>query len=150
MSLLALSPEEIGFLSLPCASAPGTDFIARLSASLASTLRARLRLPVVLTPTSSVAQTVLAPRWGIAREFAGLWLARRLGGQAGGAVDAVPASLLRTLDAVLAERWLDAPGTLPASLAWQVRVESLQTPLALDLPASAAAMQRWAYERIAA
>lgn len=173
MPLLDLSAEEVAFLAQPLpaqlASHPdgagvgsahhcADDFAARLGQGLALTLGARLRLPLMLVPCSYEATPGMRPHWRVSPALAGLWLARRQGmdarsvhpampGWQGGAH--VPRALLHTLDAVLAERWLDAPATLPGGLAWRLAASDTDIILALDLPASAAGMQRWAREIIA-
>lgn len=161
MSLLALSPEEQAFLASPGhaytthpAPASGTDFAARLERRIVQTLHARLRVPLQLVPCERTAATVSRPHWQVGSALAGLWLSARLGGGAGtagrqGESDYVPPALLRTLDAVLAECWLDAPAVLPAGLAWRFAASPLYPVLALDLPASTADMQHWARETIA-
>lgn len=172
MPLLDLSAEEVAFLAQPlpgyAAFGPETsreampgrvdDFAARLGQGLALTLGARLRLPLKLMPCSHAAAPGTRPLWRVSPALARLWLARRQGmdargvnlaapGGQGGAH--VPRALLHTLDAVLAERWLDAPAALPGGLAWRLAAADTDIALALDLPASAAAMQRWAREIIA-
>lgn len=171
MPLLDLSPEEVAFLALPLpahpAFGPGTmgddpagradEFAARLGQGLALTLGARLRMPMRLLPCSTAASPAMRPRWWVSPALASLWLARRqgmdahsialagVGGQGG---SHVPRALLHTLDAVLAERWLDAPAGLPGGLAWRLSASDADRALALDLPSSTAQMQRWAREII--
>lgn len=193
MQLFDLSAEEAAFFSqtVPDRAAfssglygDATDFALRLGHGLALTLQARLRAPLQLVPCKCEAAPAVQPRWRVGSELAGLWLARRLG--AGGSGWAQPAAsgpgsvwqpgiahvspaLLRTLDAVLAERWLDTrgpdthwPGThgldtrwfdtepgLPGGLAWQLAGVHSNCALALDLPSSSADMTRWAREIIA-
>ena len=173
MLLQTLTAEETAFLSQPllahAAAAPAfsgydatrdpaTEFSVRLAQGLALTLGARLRLPLHLVAATCEASPGNRPRWRIGPELAGLWLARRQGTGAGGVprtfsggqggVGHVPSALLRTLDAVLAERWLDAPAALPAGLAWRLSASDSDIALALDLPSSMADMQRWARETI--
>lgn len=174
MHLLDLSAEEIAFLALPLDRALVTsvtalddatsDFAQRLGRSLALTLRARLRAPVVLLPCVCEAVSGSQPGWRVSHELAALWLTRRLGaGAPDSAASAwrearssgrgtggyVPPALLHMLNSVLAERWLDAPAPLPVSLAWRLSGADSDIALALDLPSSAAAMQRWAREIVA-
>lgn len=175
MQLLDLTAEEMAFLAQPLAArvplATGTaaagevpdgagDFAARLGQGLALALSARLRLPLQLVPCSHHAPLPgVRPHWHVSPAFANLWLARRQGMDARGIHLAasggqgrvhVPRALLHTLDAVLAERWLDAAAALPGGLAWRLPASHADKVLALDLPASAAQMQRWARETIAA
>jgi hypothetical protein len=79
-----------------------------------------------------------------------LWLARRLGGQrATGAASFVPKSLLLTLDAALAECWLDAHAiAMPRALAWQLSTPLTEARLVVQLPLQATDMTRWAREVI--
>ncbi len=146
--LAALSAEEIAFLSAP--SQDADDFAARLTGALAATLSARLRLPVRLAAgVAGAGADTAAPVWQIDGALSALWLARRLGGRiARGDAPFVPCGLQLTLDAVLAERWLDRPGDVPAALAWQLIAEGGAARLALALPAASQDMTRWARETI--
>jgi len=67
-----------------------------------------------------------------------------------GGTSFVPGSFVRTLDAVLAESWLDAPGAdaLPLALAWHITAAPTQATLVLQLPHSTTDMTRWAREVI--
>jgi hypothetical protein len=148
VGLAALSAEEKAFLSAPASDAPA--FAARLGAALAATLSARLRLPVTLTPQAAVPEgTSSSPQWQVDAALSTLWFARRLGSRAaGGAVPFVPHGLLTTLDAVLAERWLDRREETPVALAWTLRADGCAARLGLKLPADARDMVRWAQETI--
>ncbi|HMA11840.1 MAG TPA: hypothetical protein VKO83_08125, partial [Steroidobacteraceae bacterium] len=121
MRLHPLTPDELAFLTAPAAGPD--DFAAQLTRKLAATLSARLHLSVSLV-LQTVAATADAPApapetpiWQPDAALATLWLTRRLGGQrVTGATPFVPRSLLHTLDAALAEGWLDGAGqaVLPA------------------------------------
>jgi hypothetical protein len=147
--LLELTPAETAFLTT---SAGGAEaFQARLSRRLAATLTARLRLPVRATPQPAAASegTPATPAWQPDAALCGVWLTRRLGGQhlMGSASAAfVPHTLIRTLDAVLAESWLDAPtpAALPPALAWRLATDFMQATLAVQLPHPPTDMTRWA------
>jgi hypothetical protein len=150
MQLLELTSAEVGFLTSP---ATGTDpFQTRLTRKLGMTLTARLRLPVQMTVQTAAerADAPGTPRWQPDAALATLWLTRRLGGQRGqgvtGTTTFVPRSLLHTLDAALAECWLDAPEqTLPsATLAWTIAIDSVEAMLAVELPRNTNDMTRWA------
>ena len=151
MQLLELTPAEITFLA---ATSPASDGLAaRLTRKLAATLSARLRLPVQALPQPAPERVdaPAAPTWQPDAALAALWLTRRLGGRdvvGGGSF--VPGSFVRTLDAVLAECWLDAPeqGALPPALAWHVTTALTQATLAVQLPHSSTDMTRWAREVI--
>lgn len=147
MRLLALTPAELAFLTTPAAGPD--DLPARLTRKLATTLSARLRLPVslALQPTAAPADAPETPTWQPDDALATLWLTRRLGGQRVlGATTFVPASLIHTLDAVLAEGWLDERGQamLPAALAWHLHADLTQATLAVQLPHHTTDMTRWA------
>lgn len=150
MQLCALSPAEIAFFAQPPLADSAALFAHRLERGLAAALRARLRVDIACAPIEGQpGETVPAPRWHIDAGLAGLWLARRLGGRvAAGSSPFVPAGLRQTLDEILAERWLDAPGQLPAMLAWRVRAAGCDAVLKLDLPQSPHDMTRWAQGRI--
>lgn len=150
MQLLALTPAEIAFLT-PSGAAAG-DMSARLGRKLAATLSARLRLPVQMQAMAAAGQeaSASAPVWQPDTALATLWLTRRLGGQrVTGAASFVPRSLLRTLDAALAECWLEAPvpGAAPA-LAWHIATDLAQAALTVHLPPHTTDMTRWAREVI--
>lgn len=151
MRLQELTPAETAFLTAPAAEPAGLQ--ARLSHKLAATLSARLRLPVqaVALPHMMVqAQADAAPvfpLWLPDAALASLWLTRRLGGQhVMGATSFVPHTLIHTLDAALAECWLDAAAqaTLPAELAWHITAAHMQATLAVRLPQHTTDMTRWA------
>ena len=147
MRLLELTPAEIAFLAAPPA---GLDSLqARLTRKLAATLSARLRLPVqaMAMPADSPADAPASPVWQPDAALASLWLVRRLGGQrVTGTTSFVPHTLLHTLDAVLAECWLDevAQTDPPAALAWQLTAAHTQAMLAVRLPRPTTDMTRWA------
>lgn len=151
MRLLELTPDEIAFLAAPL---PVPDDVSvRLSRKLALILSARLRLPldVVAQPAPAPADAVAAPVWQPDAALATLWLTRRLGGrEMAGSGAIVPGSLLRTLDAVLAECWLDAPAQNmpPHALAWRITTDFMQATLAARLPQTTTDMTRWAREII--
>jgi hypothetical protein len=147
MRLLELTPAETAFLA---ASPAGSDSLqARLTRKLAATLSARLRLPVqaMAMPADAPAAAPASPVWQPDAALASLWLVRRLGGQRViGTTSFVPHTLLHTLDAVLAECWLDeaAQTDPPAALAWQVTAAHTQATLAVRLPRPTTDMTRWA------
>ena len=150
MRLIELTSAEIAFLTAP-SDAPDT-LQARLTRKLAATLTARLRLPVRISAQAAEA-VVDAPEtlgWQPDAACCALWLTRRLGGQgATGTTSLIPGTLLRTLDAVLAETWLDAaPATTPSALAWHIATDLTQATLAVQLPHSTTDMTRWAREVI--
>jgi len=148
--LQELTPAEIAFLAQP--PADSDDGEQRLTRRLAATLSARLRLPVHLRPQPATpAAAPVTPHWQPDAVLAALWLTRRLGGQhvMGAATSFVPRSLIHTLDAALAECWLDAaPAALPPALAWQLDASGTQAQLALQLPHTTNEMTRWAREVI--
>ncbi len=151
MQLLELTSAEIAFLKAPSQASDG--LAARLTRKLAATLSARLRLPVqaVAQPAPEPVDAPAAPAWQPDAALALLWLTRRLGGRhVSGRGVFVPDSLVRTLDAVLAECWLDAPGaaSLPPALAWHLSTELTLATLAVQLPHSPTDMTRWAREVI--
>jgi hypothetical protein len=151
MRLLELTPDEIAFLTAP-SDAPDA-LQDRLTRKLVATLTARLRLPVRLTshpPAETWVDAPGTPGWQPDAACCALWLTRRLGGQgATGSTRLVPGSLLRMLDAVLAETWLDAaPATTPPALAWHIATDLTQATLAVQLPHSTTDMTRWAREVI--
>jgi hypothetical protein len=151
MQLLALTPAEAAFLDAWPAVAGGVQ--GRLERKLAATLTARLRLPVraVSQAVEAPAEAPAAPSWHPDAALATLWLTRRLGGRdVRGETSFVPASLLRTLDAALAECWLDRPAdaALPPALGWQLTAEGVQAQLRLLLPKNTNEMTRWAREVI--
>ncbi|MDO9219980.1 MAG: hypothetical protein Q7T90_03045, partial [Thiobacillus sp.] len=66
-----------------------------------------------------------------------------------GAASFVPKGLLLTLDAALAECWLDVPvTTLPPALTWQISSPPGEANLAVQLPLQPTDMTRWAREVI--
>ena len=151
MQLLTLTPAEIAFLSAP-AAAPD-NLCARFTRKLAMTLTARPRLPVQVridTAPTGFDPAPGTPIWQPDSALSTLWLARRLGGQrVTGATSFVPKSLLLTLDAALAECWLDAHATtMPRALAWQLNTPLTEARLVVQLPLQATDMTRWAREVI--
>lgn len=155
MRLLELTPAEIAFLETPPAASDNLQ--ARLTRKLAATLSARLRLPVQALAMPEVmvqAQAPVAPAdapaspvWQPDAALASLWLIRRLGGQRViGTTSFVPHTLIHTLDAALAECWLDAAAQarLPAAMAWQVTAARTQAALAVRLPPHTIDMAHWA------
>jgi len=100
-------------------------------------------LQALFTPSPAARPGV--PLWQPDAAPASLWLTRRLGGQRpAGVAPFVAPSLIRTLDGVLAECWLDAPASLPAALAWRVASGLGGVALSLQLPVSTNDMTRWA------
>jgi hypothetical protein len=151
MKLLDLTPAEVAYLCLP--AAVPHDLQSRLSRRLAAMLTARLRLPVRAQVHTGAApnEAPLSPCWQPDAALVTLWLTRRLGGQrVAGVASFVPPTLMRHLDALLAECWLDAaaPVALPAALACQITTDSTQAMLALQLPRHPTDMTRWAREVI--
>ena len=149
--LLELTPAEVAFLTASHAQTDGLQ--VRLTRKLAATLTARLHLPVqaISQPADARVEPTAIPGWQPDAALATLWLTRRLGGQrVAGAASFVPHTLLHTLDAALAECWLDAPleATLPAALAWRIASDSMQATLAVQLPHHTTDMTRWAREII--
>jgi hypothetical protein len=147
MHLHALTPAELAFLTAPVAEPDG--LAAHLTRKLAATLSARLRLPVslALQPAAAAADAPQSPVWQIDDALATLWLTRRLGGRrVTGAASFVPRTLVDTLDAALAEGWLDGAGqaVLPSTLAWQISADRNRATLAVRLPSSSTDMTRWA------
>lgn len=147
MPLHALTPAELAFLT--GAPAAPDELPDRLTRRLAATLSARLRLPVALAlrPAAQASDLPRAPAWQADAALATLWLTRRLGGQqVAGAAPFVPRGMIQTLDAALAEGWLDAAGAgaLPAALAWEVRAGATCASLAVRLPGETSEMTRWA------
>lgn len=149
MRLLELTPAETAFLA---AAPAGPDRLqARLTRKLAATLSARLRLPVqamaMVMPADAPAGAPASPVWQPDAVLASLWLVRRLGGQRViGTTPFVPHTLIHTLDAMLAECWLDeaAQADPPAALAWQLTAAHTQATLAVRLPRPTTDMTRWA------
>jgi hypothetical protein len=151
MQLLELTPAEINFLA-PAPAAFGS-LEGRLNQKLAATLSARLRLPVQLSahPVDAPAAAPAAPDWLADATLATLWLTRRLGGQrVMGTTAFVPPTLIHTLDAALAESWLDAKAAaaLPSTMAWGITAGSTRATLAVQLPPLTIDMTRWAREVI--
>jgi hypothetical protein len=150
MHLQELTPAETAFLTAPAAAPDPLQ--ARLSRKLAATLSARLRLSVEAQamPVDAQAMPVDAPgfpTWQPDAALASLWLTRRLGGRrVMGTTAFVPHTLIHTLDAALAECWLDAAAqaTLPAVLAWRITAAHTQAALAVRLPPHTNDMTRWA------
>ncbi len=150
MRLLELTPDEIAFLKAPLRPSDGLQ--TRLTRKLAAILSARLRLPVqaMTQPAPEPEAAPGSPAWQAEAALAALWLTRRLGGRdVADGLSFVPGSLVRTLDAVLAESWLDAPhDALPHALAWRIATGLTQATLAVQLPHSTIDMTRWAREVI--
>jgi len=151
MQLLELTPEEIAFLAPP--SAASDSLQGRLTQKLAATLSARLRQQVQLAahPVDAPADVPAAPHWLPDAALATLWLTCRLGGQrVMGATAFVPPTLIHTLDAALAESWLDAKAhaALPPAMRWHITAASTRAVLAVQLPHHTIDMTRWAREVI--
>jgi len=151
MQLLQLTPAEIAFLTPPPVATGSLE--ERLTRKLAATLSARLRLPVQLAahPVDAPADAPAAPNWLSDAALGTLWLTRRLGGQRVlGAIAFVPPTLIHTLDAALAESWLDAktPATLSPAMAWDITAAATRATLAVQLPRHTIDMTRWAREVI--
>lgn len=151
MQLLPLTAEEEDFLVRgPLASSLPPE---RLTRGLAAWLSARLRQPlqargVATTVPCSVADV---PQWRRDPLLDTLWLTCRLGGrQVRGAAAPEQQGLIRTLNQLLAETWLDAADEfeLPRTLGWQISWPGQSANLALDLPAERRRMKRWAMEMI--
>jgi hypothetical protein len=148
MQLLELTSAEIAFLTSPPA-AHDDSLLRCVTRKLALTLTARLRLPIQAVAHAADESTAVpaTPVWRPDAALATLWLTRRLGGQrVVGVAPFVPHTLIHTLDAVLAESWLDtaARTTLPAAMAWQITAHSTRATLAVQLPHTAIEMTRWA------
>jgi hypothetical protein len=151
MQLLELTSAEMAFLAPPPVASDSLE--GRLTRKLAATLSARLRLPVQLAahPVDTPANAPALPRWLPDAAMATLWLTRRLGGQCVmGATAFVPPTLIHTLDAALAECWLDAkaPATLPPAMTWHITAASTRATFAVQLPHHTIDMTRWAREVI--
>ena len=151
MQLLELTSAEMAFLAPPPVASDSLE--GRLTRKLAATLSARLRLPVQLAaqPVDAPADAPAAPRWQADAALATLWLTRRLGGQhVMGATVFVPPTLIHTLDAALAECWLDAkaPATQPPAMTWHITADRTRATLAVQLPHHRIDMTRWAREVI--
>lgn len=146
MQLLELTPAELAFLK----TAPvATAHTQRLTHHLASVLSARLRLAVTLHAVlaSEPAHSGSTPVWLPDAALASLWLTRRLGGKhVSGMAPFVPHTLIRTLDEVLAECWLDGsmPDALPTACAWQLTADHTQARLAVQLSHHLSEMTNWA------
>jgi hypothetical protein len=150
MQLLPLTPAELAYLGALVAEPDGLD--ARLTRKLALTLSARLHLPVQVHMDAATGCDPApgTPKWQPDTALATLWLARRLGGQrVAGVATFVPKGLLQTLDAALAECWLDAPApNMPPARAWRITTELGSANLAVQLPLQTNDMTRWAREVI--
>lgn len=149
MKLLELTPDEVGFLTAPHAAPDGLQ--VRLCRKLATTLTARLRLPVevmtVALETVGPLEAPAIPQWHPDAALSNLWLTRRLGGRhVTGTAAFVPPTLIHALDATLAECWLDAPtaAELPRAQAWQMTTTLAQATLTVWLPQNTTEMTRWA------
>ncbi len=147
MQLLQLVPAEIAYLATPPAAPDGVP--TRLTHKLVAILTARLRLPVqaVATAPPAAAAAPAVPVWQPDAALATLWLTRRLGGQRmSGSAPFVPHGLIQTLDAALAECWLDgaAQAGLPCAMAWHLTTDLTQATLAVQLPHTPIDMTRWA------
>ena len=148
MQLLQLTPAEIAFLATPPAASDGMP--TRLTRKLVAILTARLHLPVqavATAPPTAAAAAPAVPIWQPDAALATLWLTRRLGGQRMlGSAPFVPHGLIQTLDAALAECWLDgaAQAGLPPALAWHLTTDLTQATLAVQLPHTPIDMTRWA------
>jgi len=147
MQLLELTPAELAFLNTaPVATAHSPQ---RLTHHLASVLTARLRLPVTLHAVLSTepAHAQSTPVWLPGAALASLWLTRRLGGKhVSGVAPFVPHTLIRTLNEVLAECWLDGSvlDALPTEFAWHLTADHTQARLAVQLPHHLSDMTNWA------
>ena len=147
MQLLELTPAELDFLkTTPVATAHSPQ---RLTHHLASVLTARLRLPVTLHAVLATepAHAQSTPVWFPDAALASLWLTRRLGGKhVSGVAPFVPHTLIRTLNEVLAECWLDGkpPDVLPTVLTWQITAEHTQARLSVQIPHHLSEMTNWA------
>lgn len=147
MQLLELTSAEVTFLTAP--SAVPNSLQMQLTRKLAATLTARLRLPVqvVAQAAAEPADAPATPIWQPDAALATLWLTRRLGGQrVTGTTSFVPPSLIHTLDATLAECWLDtaAQTVPPAAMTWQITTGLAQAMLVVQLPHHIIDMTRWA------
>ncbi len=147
MQLLELTREEQIFLATPQSR---DAFQARLTQRLALTLTARLHTPVSARDVDALAgsEPPTAPRWQPDSALSTIWLTCRLGGQrVSGTAPFVPRDLLHTLDALLAESWLDAASAAYSTgLAWQLQIRQHSAALQLALPAEASVMTLWARE----
>lgn len=151
MKLLDLTPAEIAFLSQQQVE-PDT-LPQRLTRRLGTMLSARLRTAVQVHAHAGTASRAApaAPCWQPDGALATLWLTRRLGGQhATGVATFVPRSLIRSLDAMLAECWLDAaaPAAMPPAQTWRIEADSTEALLVLQWPHHTNDMTRWARETI--
>ncbi|MFO7543127.1 MAG: hypothetical protein R6W97_10035 [Thiobacillus sp.] len=147
MALLELSPDEIAFLAAPPVAPDSLQ--PRLTARLAAILTARLRLQVQATvqTAGALAEASATPNWQPDAALSTLWLTRRLGGQrVQGRASFVPPTLIHTLDALLAECWLETgrPAALPSAMAWRIATELTQAMLVVQLPPPTTDMTRWA------
>ena len=147
MQLLELTSAEVTFLTAP--SAAPNSLQMQLTRKLAATMTARLRLPVQVVAHAAAmpADVPVTPIWQPDAALATLWLTRRLGGQrVTGTTPFVPPTLIHTLDATLAECWLDAAAqtVLPAAMAWAITTDLAQAMLVVQLPHHTIDMTRWA------
>lgn len=147
MQLLDLTPAEVAFLSEPPAAPDALP--QRLSGRLAAMLTARLQLPIqaLALAAPALAAAPAAPVWQPDAALATLWLTRRLGGQRmAGVTSFVPRSLIESLDAWLAECWLDAaaPTVFPGAMAWRIGNRIAEATLAVQFPRHSNDMTRWA------
>jgi hypothetical protein len=145
MLLQPLNSEELAFLTAP---READSFSARLCRKLGATLAARLRVPLTLVAQPiEAARRVASPVWQADAALANLWLTRRLGGaRVSGAAPFVPRGLIETLDATLAEIWLDGGGEVstPPALHLDVTTPAVRASLVLQLLQDANDMTRWA------
>lgn len=151
MQLLPLTAEEEDFLGRgPLVSSLPPE---RLTRALAAWLSARLRQPLQVQGVATTVPRSVAdvPRWRRDPLLDTLWLTCRLGGrQVRGAAASEQQGLIRTLNQLLAETWLDAADDfeLPLTLGWQISWPGHSATLELDLPAERRRMKRWAMETI--
>lgn len=148
MQLHELDPEERAFLEAHGGDA--SAFARRLGQRLAAALTARLRMPIEVRPDAPPAplEAGWEPVWRPDGNLASLWLTRRLGGgRVVGQAGFVPRSLVDTLDALLAECWIedgDAAAGPQRAWAWSLTAAAFESRLELlgaDRPGD---MARWA------
>lgn len=145
--LRQLTADEITFLTAPPAAIDAWQ--DRLTQALAATLRARLRLPLLLEAQQPAVSgpAPAQPRWQVDETLATLWLTRRLGGHTvTGTASFVPQSLIHNLDSTLAERWLDGVAcvSVPPALAWMLTTADQLAPFSLQLPRASIDVTLWA------